>query len=127
MTTVVIRADSYQAELALELLPELPLSNIRKLFHIMFRAAWENESPIQKINDWLSGAIPNAKADWVNASLDYNSNWRIVPKGYNSAGATQRRKKNRDLTRAVKMAKADYDKLAKIQSIFNETKEKYYA
>lgn len=137
MTAVVIRADSYRAKVALDLFPELPLSNIRKLFRIMFRAAWENESSIQTINDWLSKAILSAKADWGTATLEYGNRWKDLKtfsSGLWNLQPQQRRRKiaeqrrlNRELTATLKAAKTAYDRLVKIQSEFLKLKEKYHA
>jgi hypothetical protein len=101
MTSIEIHAGSYHADVLLDALPDLPINNIRKLFRIIFKAAGEN--PILSISDWLKSAIPEAESEWHAESV----------KLQNTYYATK--------------AKVRYERLMKIQSIFNETKEKYYA
>lgn len=103
MTSIEIHAGSYHADVLLDALPDLPINNIRKLFRIIFKAAWENPQSILSISDWIKNAIPEAESEWRAESV----------KLQNTYYATK--------------AKVRYERLMKIQSIFNEAKEKYYA
>ncbi|TQI66237.1 hypothetical protein [Clostridium sp. KNHs216] len=130
MTTAEIRADSYHAEVMLDVLPNLPITNIRKLFQLMFRCSWENCETIQTIGDWLQEEIREAGIEWHFASAEYEHKHVSLP-GYTipnaeSIKAISKLSTNRPLLSAVKNAKTRYERLMKIQLIFNETKEKYY-
>lgn len=127
MTTVVIRADSYHAVIFLDALPQLPINNIRKLFRIMFQAAWENPQSIWTTADWIKNVIREAESEWRATSAEFQNKYRTTDdRGYFIPEA-MREKINRPLFPPIKKAKARYERLMKIQSIFNETKEKYYA
>lgn len=39
----------------------LPLTNLRKIWKIMFSAAWENEQTIKQVRDWLPRAAASTK------------------------------------------------------------------
>lgn len=40
---------------------DFPLTNVRKMWKIMFSAAWENEQTIQQVRDWLPVAVAERK------------------------------------------------------------------
>ena len=59
---VVIRQDRFVCELRdLDVFLELPITNVRKLWKIMFDSAWENGDAIDAICDWLLEIFPIAQ------------------------------------------------------------------
>lgn len=127
MTTIEIHADTYHAEIALDMLTDLPTSKIRKLLQLIYRYSYENSEAIQTITEYLPKSVCDAKAEWYIESQEYANGWKKVNSRSRRAWVVEQRKKNRMLTEAVKCAKANYEKHVKLQSIFNEIKEKYYA
>lgn len=124
MTTVDIRADKFYATVELNMLPTLPIKNLRKLFKLMWSRSYENTEAIQKTEDYLSEAVADAKTEWQKTSADYQNKWIFIDcHGYTIPKAKQQ-KINRPLIMAVKHAKANYNRLVKIQFIFQETKNK---
>lgn len=50
-------------------LPDLPLTNLRKIWKIMFSAAWENEQTIEQVRIWLPRAAVRIAED-IQAAQD---------------------------------------------------------
>lgn len=126
ITLIYIDAGSFHATVALDKLPVLPARSIRKLFRLMFRFGFENREAIDTLDTWLPDAVREAKFQWQVAQGTAHDNWQTVKKGSRKKEDVVKREKNRFLAEAVKTAKADYDAVIKIRSIFNEIKEKYY-
>ncbi len=114
-------------------LMELPLANLRKLWKIMFSAAYENEETIHKTRDWLPVNIDGAKrrtqerqAAFQQAAQETERLRRTVAtfgsvatKEQKAALATAQRQL-KAAEKAVKTAKAAHVKAQKLQNIFNE-------
>ena len=124
-TFIDIRAGDYHATGDLEMLPNLPARNIRKLLHLLFsNRCNDNSETIRTFAGWLPGAVSDAKNTWGYAVALYKDGYRVIPKGYRSVGATQQRRKNRTLANSVKSARTAYNQIVKMQSIFDKIKEK---
>lgn len=127
MTTIHFESDNFGTTVILELIPGLPVRNIRKILKLMRSNPQQNREAIQTVTNYLPDAVSDAKNTYGYAVSLYKDGWRAVPKGYRSVGATEQRRKNRKLVETVKLARIAYAQLTKFQSIFNEIKEKYYA
>ena len=113
-----IKADTFTATIDLNALPMQLLSKIRKLFKLIFSHSYENAEAIQKTEDWFTFAVKNTKQKWQEASADYQNKWVFIdPHGYTIPAAKQQ-KINRPLIMAVKHAKANYERMLKIQASF---------
>lgn len=127
MTTIHFKSGDFGATVALEMLPTLPVNNIRKLLCLVFSEPGTNCRALQTIQSWIPGTIVNSKYALDHAMAAYQDEYRAVPKGYRSPAATQQRMRNRSLKNEIKKQKTWQSRVLKFQSIFNETKEKYYA
>ena len=118
-TLVHIQADTFRADIYLDRLCDMTISNTRKLFKLMHR--WENERAIDSLVPYLAGAVQESKDAWKQASADYVNGWRKVdnPKSRHPA-VVETLKNNNRLTSKVKAAKARHERWAKIQSIWAE-------
>lgn len=71
---------------------DLPLANVRKLWKIMFSAAWENENAIEQVRNWLPRATENAAerirlaegalADAKTTAAKKHSEYAVMGDGY---------------------------------------------
>lgn len=135
MTIIYFRCGSAEFQIDLEQLPELPLTNIRKLFRFLLAPTEHNDDAVQKVAVWLPEAIAKAKLEWGMVTTEYTNNWRNIDQfvrelsyalspAERRKAVTHQRQINRMLISSLKYAKSDYERLIKIQTIFNETKEK---
>ena len=125
MNTVHIRYDTCHITLLLDKLPELPVSNIRKLFKMVFLERWRNEEAIQIIENHITYTVPEAKAAWHTAAVEYSNGWRFVKnKKSRCPEVVEVLKENGRLTRELKHAKSIYERWVKIQALWNDTKLK---
>lgn len=116
-----IRSGTYSAYIILEELPNLATTKIRKLFKLMFSDPDENREAIDAISIWLSRSIPDAKAVWALASQQFTNGWRKVKNQRSRRPEVIKQLQiNNQLTDAMKSAKAKYDQLVKLQSVYLE-------
>lgn len=120
MTTIHFESGDFGTTIALDMLPTLPVSNVRKILKILFSDPRQNREAIGTITEWIPDAVAGAKNAYGHAVALYKDGWRVVPKGYRSVGATEQRKKNRQLAEAVKLARIAYVQLSKFRSLFQE-------
>lgn len=132
-TIIYFRNQSAEFSVLLNHLPRLPMANIRKLFKLMLACPTQNDEAIQTTAAWFPEAIEAAKLDWGAATTSFSNGWRdlkcfvqelprmLTPDERRKAVSKQR-KLNQVLYSALKSAKADYERLLKIQTIFNEIK-----
>lgn len=120
-TLIHIQADTFRADIYMDRLIDLPVTNIRKLFKMLYSYRWENERAIDSLVPYLAGAVQESKDAWKQASADYVNGWRKVdnPKSRHPA-VVETLKNNNRLTSKVKAAKARHERWAKIQSIWAE-------
>lgn len=114
-------------------LMELPLANIRKLWKIMFDAAYENEDTIAIIRAWLPRAIEQT-AERLDAYKTILSGERAAAETVRSTvaafGSTATKEQKQAVTKAqkrvksaegaVKTATAAQIRAHKLQTIFND-------
>lgn len=120
-TLIFMQADTFHADIYMDRLIDLPVTNIRKLFKMLYSYRWENERTIDSLVPYLAGAVQESKDAWKQASADYVNGWRKVdnPKSRHPA-VVETLKNNNRLTSKVKAAKARHERWAKIQSIWAE-------
>lgn len=124
MPTVTFRQDSCTVALHLEKLCELPVANVRKLFAMMLSEPWNNEDTIQRTGAFLNEIVPESKALWHLASIEFQNGWRLVRnKRSRAPDVVEKLNRNKQLTRAVKRAKAQYERWEKIRSLWAEAQQ----
>ena len=71
MHPLTIRRGSFESTLYdIDSLLEMPLTNLRKLWGIMFDTAWENDLAISMIRDWLPSKIAEIEKDIKRLEYD---------------------------------------------------------
>lgn len=120
-TLISMQADTFHADIYMDRLIDLPVTNIRKLFKLLHLYRWENERAIDSLVPYLAQAVQESKDAWKQASADCVHGWRKVdtPKSRHPA-VVETLKNNGRLTRQLKAAKARHERWAKIQSIWAE-------
>lgn len=125
--TAYFRADTFRVTLYLPRLNELPVSNIRKLFRLVFLYDWENDEAIQTLGLYIQNAIEDSRQAWDAASVRYQQERRLIEKPTtvrrtrkDIEKAAAIRAHNDALTRAVKKAKGTHEQWVKINTIFHE-------
>lgn len=120
-TLMSMRAGTFHADIYMDRLIDLPVTNIRKLFKLLHLRRWENEQAIDRLVLYLARAVQESKDTWKQASADYVNGWRKVdnPKSRHPA-VVETLKNNNRLTSKVKTAKTRHERWAKIQSIWAE-------
>lgn len=100
-TLVHIQADTFRADIYLDRLCDLTITNTRKLFKLMHR--WDFDA-------------------WKLASREFTDGWRKVsnPKSRHPA-VVETLKNNNRLTRKVKAAKARHERWVKIKALWADT------
>jgi hypothetical protein len=103
---------SYEALIYLDHIHTMPLKNWRKLVKL---AAGDdrNAAAMEDVGAWFTAAIADAKEAWKAASQEYVDGWKD-PK------QRGQKTKNKELSRAVKSAKARHDHLLKMQAVLME-------
>lgn len=106
-----------------------PLKRLEKLFTYMFslQHRTENEKAIADTEKCLQDAIEQQKESWKNASKDFTDKYIAVNFHYEYTAQQRNRAEyeNKKLNDRVKSEKAKYDRLLKVQAIFNKIKEKH--
>jgi hypothetical protein len=116
-----IRSGDFHAEILLDELPALGNTQIRKLFKLMFSNTLENREAIEKTNAWLPQRIKDTTAALDAAKRNFTHGWRAVPNKKSRDKSTLAiLKENTRLKDNLKQAKTEYDRVVKIQNIFNE-------
>ena len=125
-TLISMQADTFHADIYMDRLIDLPVTNIRKLFKLLHRYRWENERAIDSLVPYLAQAVQESKDAWKQASADYVHGWRKVdtPKEPPPGGGGNPQKQwppdPPAQSRQLKAAKARHERWAKIQSIWAE-------
>lgn len=119
-----LQADTFRATIYLPRLNELPVTNIRKLFRLVFRYDWENEEVIQITGLYAQNAVEDSLQAWKVKSQECIDGY-IDPKGPLVSGLKREDKlivirENNRLQRAVKDAKRTHEQWVKINTIFHE-------
>ena len=117
--SIVIKRGTFEGTLYdINSLVDLPLANMRKLWKIMFDAAWENELTISLIRDWLPEKITDTKTriqqfedELARAKADAESKRRAVA-SWGSELDNRIKQAKKQLQYAKKSKKADRIELA---------------
>lgn len=123
--------DAFHATIRLSYLSDLPIKNVCMIFSLMLRDERENEQAIRDTELYLENIVPENRAAWDKASVQYQREWRLIEKPTTVrqtkaqiAKTAAIRAHNDALIRAVKKAKRQYERWAKIQALWNDTKRK---
>lgn len=113
------QAGDFRADVYLDRLIDLPVTNIRKLFKLMLSEPCSNREAIEATTAYLDAAVHASNDAWGEASKEFVHGWRKVdnPKSRHPA-VVEKLKNNKRLTRTVKAAKARYERWVKIQTIW---------
>lgn len=116
---VSLSAGSFRAQIDPEQLCRLPLYKTRRLFRLIWRHQWENWEALQALEVSLADQVSRAKEAWAAASRAYTNGWKLVPGSARTARAKQDRANNAELAANLKRAKAHYERVVKLQTIFH--------
>lgn len=95
-----IYSGSFQAELFLDRLADLPLPKIRKIFMLVFSAASENGMAIATADAYFTAAVTDSKKIWEDAKAENMY--------------------------STKKLQAKYERWVKIQNYWNDTKHRMF-
>ena len=77
-TLVHIQADTFRADIYLDRLCDLTITNTRKLFKLMHRWDFDNRQAIDRLTAYLEQAIQESEDAWKLASREFTDGWRKV-------------------------------------------------
>ena len=106
---------SFEAIICLDHIHTVPLKTWRTLVQLA-AGDYRHKAALEDARAWFTAAIEDAKEAWKTASREYVDGWKDPRK-------RGQKTKNKELTRAVKSAKAHHDRLLKMQYILNNEKE----
>ena len=101
------------------------LTHIRKALVLLCTNTWENGEAVYELGALLPLYAQDYHALWVEASRAYQNGYRD-PAWCGKAESKVIRTANARLLSAVAKSKARYEKMCKIQTLFDTTKEKYH-
>ena len=101
------------------------LTHICKAFVLLCTNVRENEEAVYALGGLLPLCVQEYRALWVEASRAYQNGYRD-PAWCGKAESKAIRTANARLLSAVAKSKARYEKMCKIQTLFDTTKEKYH-
>lgn len=96
------------------------LEKAKKLFGYIFQEPWRNEDAISALLEFLPEKETEAKQLWGQASTDFKNGYRDTKFLYGVSPKEKQKieRQNKDLLSAVKSRKAQYERRAKINSLF---------
>lgn len=101
------------------------LTHIRKAFVLLCTNVRENEEAVYALGGLLPLCVQEYRALWVEASRAYQNGYRD-PTQHGKKQSKAIQAANGRLLATVKKSKARYEKMCKIQTLFDTTKEKYH-
>lgn len=122
---ITVRSGDFRADIYLDRLLDLPVTNLRKLIKLILSDTWTNEAAIERLTAHLESAVKESKQAWKLASKDYVDGYKATDylKSYCSKKQlAEITKNNKRLAARVKSAKALHGRWLKIQTIWNDTK-----
>lgn len=122
---ITVRSGDFRADIYLDRLLDLPVTNLRKLIKFILSDTWTNEAAIERLTAHLESAVEESKQAWKLASKDYVDGYEATDylKSYCSKKQlAEITKNNKRLAARVKSAKALHGRWLKIQTIWNDTK-----
>ena len=117
---ICIRFGTFRADITAEGFIGLGVTKIRKLCRVMKKDPWENWEAVAVIRNIFPGMIEAAKAEWHNAGVAYQNEYRIPELGRTRNEKALIRAENKKLLTNVQRAKAAYETLVKKQEIFEK-------
>lgn len=117
---ICIRCGTFRADITTEGFIGLGITKIRKLCRVMKQDPWENREAVAAIRDIFPGLIEAAKAEWHNAGVAFQNEYRLPEQGRTRNEKVLIRAKNKTLLTNVQRAKAAYETLVKKQEIFEK-------
>lgn len=119
MPQITFWQDTCTVNLFLDKLCDLPLANVRKLYAMMLSEPDRNAAAIIALGEYFETAIADSKAAWALASKEYQNGWRLVPdKRSRTPAAVETLTRNKQLTRAVRRAKAQHERWVKLKTLW---------
>lgn len=122
---ITVRSGDFRADIYLDRLLDLPVTNLHKLIKLILSDTWTNEAAIERLTAHLESAVEESKQAWKLASKDYVDGYEATDylKSYCSKKQlAEITKNNKRLAARVKSAKALHGRWLKIQTIWNDTK-----
>lgn len=101
------------------------LTHIRKAFVLLCTNAWENGEAIYALGGQLPLCVQEYRALWVEANRAYQNGYRD-PTQHGKKESKAIQAADGRLLATMKKSKARYEKMCKIQTLFDTTKEKYH-
>lgn len=131
---ITIRRGSFVCTIFdVENLMALPLTNIRKLWRIMFSADYENENTLQTIRDWLPSTVESAKTaardeqTRLEQVTQYVSALRSKVAAFGSMATKEQKSELKEASTVLRYAeklakdsKARHERAKKLQTLFND-------
>lgn len=107
-------------------LKTMTLANLKKVFVIMCTQGYRNTEAIRITEQYIQELIPEAKAEWHKASVDYQNGYRDTKFVALSKWEKESiEKQNKKLLRVVASKKKAYERCLKMLDYFTNTKVKY--
>lgn len=125
-TLISMQADTFHADIYMDRLLDLPVTNIRKLIKLILSDTWANAEAVERLTAYLENIVEESKQAWKLAFQEYVDNYRSTTylKSYlPKKEVAEITKNNKRLTRKVRAAKARHDRWAKIQSIWADARD----
>jgi len=133
-TPVMIKQNAFRCVIYdIDSLIEFPITNLRKLWKIMFDSVFENELAIDSIRKWLSAKIAEIEYQLsgfkitLNYEIHATDNIRASVAAFGSVATKEQKNAVKEAIDRVRRAKnttkaieADHIKVIKLQAIFNE-------
>lgn len=122
---ITVRSGNFRADIYLDRLLDLPVTNIRKLIKLILSDTWANAEAVERLTAYLENIVEESKQAWKLASQEYVDNYRSTTylKSYlPKKEVAEITKNNKRLAARVKSSKALHGRWLKIQTIWNDTK-----
>lgn len=125
--TVTLKHNKSDAKQKLTMkLPEFiyftPLADLERVWRYCFKVAYENESAMQELDEYLPALVQDAKTTWRQAGLKYKRGWRDPDKCPTKAEMKATKKANDELAEALLKASKCYEKYEKALTLYNRVK-----
>lgn len=108
-------------------LQHMTLAKLKKVFELMCKQSWRNEQAIDTTQQYIELCIAEAKAQWHEASSKYQNGYVDTKFRYGLTKPQKQsiEKENKRLLDTVKRTKTAYERMVKIQDLFNAVKQKF--
>lgn len=108
-------------------LKDISLTNLKKLFALMFGESWRNAEAIEQTEKAIQDSVAEAKSDWDKASKSYTDGYKSDSFDPFMTDKQKRliQRENKRLFAGVKRSKNAYERFVKVQKTFEQVKNKY--